>query len=132
MSSRNVVAWLFLAIALKPALAIAQINFSKNGYYIALGDSVAAGEGALPVTSGYVYDLYDHGIFGNKQEMDFANVAVRGARSWELRYHQVSQVLCSASVPRPTVVTITAGANDFLRGDIDIPSIAFRVVDAIN
>src|SRR5262245_51495300 len=132
MSSRKIVAWLFPAIALTPALAVAQINFSKSGYYVALGDSVAAGEGALPVTSGYVYDLYDHSVFGNKQEIDFANAAVRGARSWELRDHQVAQVLCSENVQRPTVVTITAGANDFLRGDRDIFSIAFRVVDAIN
>ena len=120
------------AAILAPALAAAQVNFPKGGYYAGLGDSVAAGEGALPVTSGYVYDLYDRGVFGKKQEMEFSNAAVRGARSWELRSHQVSQVLCVKTAQRPTVVTITAGANDIFAGDRDIASIAWRVADSVN
>jgi GDSL-like lipase/acylhydrolase family protein len=121
-----------LAMIFLPTVASAQINFPKNGYYAALGDSVAAGEGAMPVTNGYAYQLYDQGAFGLKQQVDFANSAVRGARSWELRDHQVAQVLCAEPAQRPTVVTITAGANDFLRGDTDIAAIAARVVEAIN
>ena len=112
--------------------ASAQINFPKTGYYVAMGDSVAAGEGALPVTNGYAYELYDHGVFGPKQQMDFADVAVRGGRSWDLRDHQVAEVLCAEPAQRPTVVTITAGANDFFRNDTDIVGIAGRVVEAIN
>lgn len=115
-----------------PTLASPQINFQKTGYYVAMGDSVAAGEGAVPVTGGYAYQLYDHGVFGRKQAMDFANVAVRGGRSWDLRDHQVPQVLCAEPAQRPTVVTITAGANDFLRNDPDISGIAARVTEAIN
>jgi hypothetical protein len=117
---------------LSPALASAQINFPKTGYYVAMGDSVAAGEGAMPVTNGYAYRLYDQATFGLTQQTDFANAAVRGARSWELRDHQVAQVLCAEPAQRPTVVTITAGANDFLRNDFNIPGIAARVVDSIN
>lgn len=115
-----------------PALASAQINFPKAGYYVAMGDSVAAGEGAMPVTNGYAHELYQHGVFGRMQEMDFANVAVRGGRSWDLRDHQVPQVLCAEPAQRPTVVTITAGADDFLRNDPDIGAIARRVAEAIN
>ena len=100
-----------VAVFLAPRLAFAQINFPKNVYYLAMGDSVAAGEGALPVTSGYVYDLYDRGVFGQKQDTEFANVALRGARSWELRDHQAAQALCATTVLRPTVVTVTAGAR---------------------
>ena len=37
------------------------------------------GTGALAVTHGYVYLLYDHGAFGPKQEMAFADASVRGA-----------------------------------------------------
>lgn len=122
---------LLVAIVFAPALASAQINFKKNGYYVAMGDSVAAGEGALPVTNGYAYQLYDHGVFGPKQEMDFANVAVRGGRSWDLLDHQVPQVLCAEPAQRPTVVTITVGANDFLRNDTNIVGIAQRVAEAI-
>jgi hypothetical protein len=119
-------------VILSPALASAQINFPKTGYYVAMGDSVAAGEGAMPVTNGYAYRLYDQATFGLTQQTDFANGAIRGARSWELRDHQVAQVLCAEPAQRPTVVTITAGANDFLRNDFNIPAIAARVVDSIN
>ncbi|MDH5195604.1 MAG: hypothetical protein OEW32_18105, partial [Nitrospira sp.] len=61
----------FLAIILVPALAFAQVNFPKNSYYVGMGDSVAAGEGAMPVTNGYVYRLYSESVFGMKKEMDF-------------------------------------------------------------
>jgi hypothetical protein len=121
-----------LALVLAPALAFAQVNFPKNSYYVGMGDSVAAGEGALPVTNGYVYRLYDEGVFGRKQEMDFSNMAIRGGRSWDLRDHQAPQVLCAEPAQRPTIVTITAGANDFLRNDTDISSIARRVAEAID
>lgn len=115
-----------------PAAASAQINFEKDQYYVAMGDSVAAGEGAMPVTNGYAYRLYDHGAFAPKQVMEFANVSVRGGRTWELRDHQVAEVLCAATAPRPTVVTITAGAVDFFRGDFNVLGIASRVVESIN
>lgn len=116
---------------LLPAAASAQINFEKSQYYAAMGDSVAAGEGALPVTQGYPYQLYDQGVFGQKQATDFANVSIRGGRTWELR-EQVTEILCAAPILRPTVVTITAGANDFFRGDFNVPGIAMRIADSIN
>ena len=112
--------------------ASAQIAFPKTGYYVGMGDSVAAGTGALPATDGYVYQLYDHGVFGPKQEIAFSNASVRAARSWELRDDQVPQVLCSEPAQRPTVVTITAGANDVFRGDFDVLGIALRVAEAVN
>ena len=118
-----------LATVLVPSTAWAQIAFPKADYHAAMGDSVAAGEGAMPVTRGYAYLLYDQGVFGPKQQMHFANLAVRGGRSWDLRDHQVPQLLCSVS--RPTVVTITAGANDFFRGDQNVPAIVSRVVEAV-
>jgi hypothetical protein len=121
-----------LTTVLSPAIASAQINFPTDAYYVAMGDSVAAGEGALPVTNGYAYQLYEQGAFGRKQQIQFANVSVRGARSWDLRDHQAAQVLCAEPAQRPTVVTITAGANDFLRNDINIFGIAGRVAEAIN
>src|ERR687888_493923 len=102
MSRNRVVMTSLFALIFAPSLAFAQIDFPKTGYYVATGDSVAAGEGALPVTSGYVYELYDRGVFGQKQEMDFSNIALRGARSWDLRDHQVPQILCATT--RPTVV----------------------------
>jgi hypothetical protein len=129
--TRTIIRFAFVLVA-APGVAFAQTNFGKTGYYVGMGDSVAAGEGALPVTGGYLYDLYAHGVFGATKDMDFASVALRGARSWELRDHQVAQVLCAEPAVRPTVVTITAGANDFLRGDSDIASIGMRVAQSID
>jgi lysophospholipase L1-like esterase len=101
---------------LAPAPASAQINFEKSGYYLSLGDSVPAGEGALPVTHGFVYQLYDRGVFGRTQEMDFANIGMKGATAAEVLAFQVPQALC-IQPPRianpPTVITLIAGANDF-------------------
>jgi hypothetical protein len=130
MKSKHTLALVLVTCFLTPA--IAQINFPKHNYYVGMGDSVAAGEGALPVTNGYVYRLYDDGVFGKKQEMDFSNMAIRGSRSWDLRDHQAPQVLCAEPEQRPTVVTVTAGANDFFRGDPDVVSSAKRVAQAVD
>ena len=106
-----------LVSMLVPVGATAQINFEKSGYYLSLGDSVPAGEGALPVTHGFVYQLYDHGVFAPKQELDFGNIAIKGATAAEVLALQVPQVLC-IQPPRiavaPSIVTLLAGANDFL------------------
>ncbi|MGE5814564.1 MAG: SGNH/GDSL hydrolase family protein [Acidobacteriota bacterium] len=105
-----------LALLLIPIAAPAQINFDKTGYYLALGDSVSAGEGALPVTHGFVYQLYDRGVFGPMQRMDFGNIAIKGVTADEVELLQVPQALC-IQPPRiavaPSVITLTAGANDF-------------------
>ena len=109
-------ALLATALLLAPAIAQPQINFQKRGYYLSMGDSVAAGEGALPVTHGFVYQLYDQGAFGTKQTLDFGNIAIKGATADEVQMFQVPQALC-IQPPRiavaPSVITLTAGANDF-------------------
>ena len=101
---------------LVPSSVFAQINFVKSGYYLSMGDSVAAGEGALPVTHGFVYQLYDRGVFGRLQEIDFSNIAIKGATALEVQAFQVPQAVC-IQPPRilvaPSVITLTAGANDF-------------------
>ena len=115
VSSRR--ALLATALLLAPTAAQPQINFHKSGYYLSLGDSIAAGEGALPVTHGFVYQLYDHATFGQKQTLDFGNIAIKGATADEVQLFQVPQALC-IQPPRiavaPSVITLTAGANDFL------------------
>lgn len=114
-TSRLIVALTFAGLLL-PSQAFAQINFEKSAYYLSLGDSVAAGEGALPVTHGFVYQLYDRGVFGRMQIMDFSNIAIKGATADEVQVLQVPEVLC-IQPPRigvaPSVITLTAGANDF-------------------
>jgi hypothetical protein len=120
------------AAVLAAEFASAQVSLPTNVYYVALGDSVAAGDGAHAVTNGYAYRLYQQGTFGSLQATEFSNAALRAARSWELLSHQVPQVLCAEPVLRPTVVTITAGANDFFRNDTNIVGIASRVAESIN
>jgi len=99
-----------------PVTTSAQVNFEKNGYYLSLGDSVAAGEGALPVTPGFVYQLYDRGVFGRTLVMDFSNIGIKGVTADEVQALQVPEALC-IQPPRigvaPSVITLTAGANDF-------------------
>ena len=132
MVLRTTLATAVAACVLTTGTAFAQTGFPKHAYYVGLGDSVAAGTGALPVTNGYVYRLYNEGVFGQIQDVAFGNAAVRAARSWELLNGQVPQVLCTEPEQRPTVLTITAGANDVFRGDFDAFGIAQRVALAVN
>jgi len=129
--------FLLLAALLMPALANAQINFPKSAYYLAMGDSISAGEGAMPVTQGAVYRLYDQGVFAAKQDLDFSNIAIRAARTWEVLNYQVPEAICLTGY-QATVVTITVGANDFFReieqGHFppDVAGIAMRSADIVN
>jgi lysophospholipase L1-like esterase len=113
---RGVVAALAVVGCFVPASAFAQINFLKTDYYLSLGDSLAAGEGALPATRGFVYQLYDQGAFGPIQRVDFSNIGIKGATTDEVLALQVPQALC-IQPPRigvaPSVITLLAGANDF-------------------
>lgn len=131
MRPRMLLAALCLGLLLIPARGSTQISFTKSVYYVAMGDSVPAGEGALPTTHGYPYQLYDRGVFGQKPQTFFSNIALKGSRSWDLRDHQVPQVLCAVGTP-PDVVTITSGANDIFAGDTNIPAVAQRVVEAVD
>jgi lysophospholipase L1-like esterase len=110
VSMSGAVAIVALVVA---APAHAQINFEKSFYQIGLGDSISAGEGALPVTHGFVYQLYDKGVFAKKQDADFGNLAIRGAVTDLVIGFQLPQVLCLPFAP--DVVTLTTGGNDFLR-----------------
>jgi lysophospholipase L1-like esterase len=79
-----------------------------NTRYLALGDSIAAGFGAIPVTQGYPYLLYRGGVFDTISNMYFANAAVPGATSAHVLNNQVPQTI--EAFP-PSVITITVGGN---------------------
>jgi lysophospholipase L1-like esterase len=125
-----------LAALFMPPLSYGQVGVPKSAYYLGLGDSISAGEGALPVTHGFVYRLYDHSVFGSKQEMEFSNIAIRAAQTWHVLEHQVPQAICINGF-QPTLVTITIGANDFFAAvpNVDlnaIASIASRTGEIVN
>lgn len=99
---------------LVPAAVRAELpwQFDTHTRYMAMGDSLAAGYGAIPATEGYVYLLYRSGAFDTVPNTIFCNAGVPGATSGDVLAHQVPQ-----AVERfhPGVITITVGGNDLLR-----------------
>lgn len=79
--------------------------------YMALGDSLAAGFGAVPATQGYVYLLYKGGVFDTLPNTLFSNAGVPGANSRHVLEHQVPLAI---EAFRPDVLTLTVGGNDLL------------------
>ncbi len=100
------VATMFLA----PAVVRAELpwQFTDHTRYMALGDSIAAGYGAIPATQGYVYLLYQDGAFDTVQNTLFCNAAGPGATSKDVLDYQVPQV----ALFHPNVVTLTVGGTD--------------------
>ena len=86
-------------------------TFSDNTRYIALGDSLAAGYGAMPTTNGYAYLLYQRGVYDKTSNTIFANAAVPGATSRDVLDHQLPQAITRFA---PHVVTLSVGGNDLL------------------
>ena len=89
-----------------------RFSFSNNTRYLALGDSLAAGFGALPATRGYAYLLYLKGVYDTEINTSFANAAVPGATSSDVLNYQVPQAI---GIFRPNVITISVGGNDLLK-----------------
>ncbi|MDH4133794.1 MAG: SGNH/GDSL hydrolase family protein [Gammaproteobacteria bacterium] len=107
------VSFLFLTLLLSaPVRAELPWQFDTHTRYMALGDSLVAGYGAVPATQGYVYLLYQGGVFDQVPNTLFSNAGVPGATSKHVRDHQVPQAI---EAFRPTVVTLTVGGNDLLR-----------------
>src|SRR3954467_13782269 len=84
--------------------------------YMALGDSIAAGYKAMPVTEGYTYRLYQNGVFDVMPHTLFCNAAVPGATSSDVVLHQVPQAVIPFADGgfNPKYVTLTVGGNDLL------------------
>lgn len=102
-----------LVVLLIPASALGAAPWQSRGQtaYMALGDSLAAGTGAIPATQGYVYLLYREGVFDTIPNTQFADAAVPGATSQDVLDYQVPQALY---VFQPTVITLTVGGDDLL------------------
>lgn len=83
----------------------------QHSRYMALGDSLTAGYGAIPATQGYVYLLYQSGVFDTVPNTTLCNAGVPGATSQDVLEYQVPQAIERF---RPTVITITIGGNDLL------------------
>jgi lysophospholipase L1-like esterase len=91
------------------ALAEQPWTLDDNIRYLSMGDSFAAGKGAIPVSQGYAYLLYQDGVFGNITNVTFANAAVPGVDSSQVLAYQVPPAI---SAFQPQVITVSAGLGD--------------------
>ena len=111
-SHRILFAVVFSFALAAPAVADLPWQFDNNTRYMALGDSLVAGYGAIPATQGYVYLLYKEGVFDKVTNTLLSNAGVPGVTSRQVLDHQVPQAI---EAFRPTAITITVGGNDLLR-----------------
>lgn len=101
-------------------------GLDDNLRYLSMGDSYAAGKGAIPVTSGYAYLLYHGGVFASIPNTTFANSAMPGTTSTDVLLYQVPQVIKF----KPHVITMSVGTNDLKRAlgpGADIPGILTKL-----
>ena len=111
--------WLILCLLMLLALPLsarAELpwQFDQHTRYMALGDSLVAGYGAVPATQGYVYLLYQSGVFDTVPNALLCNAGVPGATSSDVVNYQVPQAVRAFPPTGPTVITITVGGNDLL------------------
>ena len=102
----------FLAAATTLAHAANPATISDNTRYLAMGDSLTAGYGAMPATDGYAYLLYREGAYDTLSNTTFANAAMPGATSAQVLAFQVP--LATGTGFHPDVITMTVGGNDLL------------------
>jgi lysophospholipase L1-like esterase len=87
-------------------------QFADNTRYMAMGDSLASGYGAVPATQGYAYLLYQEGVFDKIPNTLLSNVGLIGATSTDVLNYQVPLAI---NPYVPTVITLTVGGNDLAR-----------------
>jgi lysophospholipase L1-like esterase len=108
--SISVILTILLLVTAMPAAAELPWEFDEHTRFMALGDSLTAGYGAIPVTNGYAYRLYRSGVFDTLPNTIFANAAVPGLTSGQVDTNQVPL----AATFQPHFVTMTVGGNDLL------------------
>jgi lysophospholipase L1-like esterase len=102
-----------LVLLILPVSVRAELPWQSDMHtrYMALGDSLTAGYGAIPATEGYVYLLYHEAVFDTIPGTLFCNAGIPGATSQDVLDHQVPQAINEF---HPTVITLTVGGNDLL------------------
>jgi len=108
---RAVVVMMFM---LAPMSVSAEVpwQFADNTRYMAMGDSLASGYGAVPATQGYAYLLYQEGVFDKIPNTLLSNVGLIGATSADVLNYQVPLAI---NPYVPTVITLTVGGNDIAK-----------------
>lgn len=92
--------------------------------YVALGDSSTEGlEDPFPDGSGYrgwANRFAEHVAVAQREPLLYANLAVRGRKTREVR----SEQLAPALVMKPDLATVFAGVNDVMRRSCDVHQVA--------
>jgi lysophospholipase L1-like esterase len=112
----KLIAFLFVLLSVA-ARAELPWQLSDHTRYVALGDSLAAGYGAVPATQGYVYLLYQAGVFDSVPNTLLSNAAIPAMTSQDVLDHQVPEVIKALQAHdglQPTFITLTIGGNDLL------------------
>jgi len=114
MTKRSLFASILLSLFVwaLPVQAELPWQFDQHTRYMALGDSLVAGYGAVPATQGYVYLLYQGAVFDTVPNTLFSNAGVPGATSDHVLNYQVPQAIDAF---QPTVITLTVGGNDLVQ-----------------
>lgn len=108
---------LFLLLTAVPVFPQSPQQFADDATrYMALGDSIAAGYKAMPVTNGYTFRLYQDAVFDRIPHTLFNAAAVPGATSAEVLSYQVPQAVMPFAIGgfNPKYITLTVGGNDLL------------------
>ena len=106
---------LVAALAAAPVLAQSPQQIAGDATrYMAMGDSLAAGFKAQPVTQGYAFLLYQNGVFDRMPHTLFNDIAVVGATSGDVLAHQVPLAVISPALGgfAAKFITLTVGGND--------------------
>jgi len=109
MKGLRVVVLMMFALAPMNVSAEVPWQFADNTRYMAMGDSLVAGYGAVPATQGYAYLLYKEGVFDKIPNTLLSNVGLIGATSQDVLDKQVPLAIDPFV---PTVITLTVGGND--------------------
>lgn len=115
---------LMLAILLPSSAYAAGENVKKVINYVALGDSIAYGTGALPVTKGYTYLYRDY--LAKTGNVDFKNFAIPGLTSVDLVSQLANPDVVNA-IQGASLITISNGGNDLLK----CVSADFQSIDSV-
>jgi lysophospholipase L1-like esterase len=117
---RFATAVLVAAVVIPLGVAQAQpwTSFGSKTRYLAMGDSLSAGYGAMPVTNGFTYELYQTGVIDQMTNTLFCNMAVTGTVTDDVLKFQVPQVKRFFSKTDDPdyaqVITLTVGGNDMM------------------
>jgi lysophospholipase L1-like esterase len=116
-SFRMTVVAAFFLVAAIPVFAQSPQQFANDATrYMALGDSIAAGYKAMPVTNGYTFRLYQDAVFDTIPHTLFNAAAVPGATSADVLQYQVPQAVIPFAIGgfNPKYITLTVGGDDLL------------------